>query len=525
MTGPAFFEDWNRPLSEPVTVTLQKSAQRVGRMTVIGGTWTIGARLISRLFDLGTMVVLAHILHPKDFGLVAIAMTVIYVVEAALEMPVSQALVRLTDPSDRHYDTAFTLGVLRGVALTSLVCLISWPFAMFYGDRHLLLLVCVLSLAPAARGLVSPRLADFSRNLDFSPDFRMEFAGKVAAFTAAITIAITTRSYWAIAVGTLTAPVVSTIASYFVAPYRPGFSLAELASFSGFLGWITAAQVVSSLNWQADRLLLGKLISSSELGLFTAANDAANIPLLALLGPLLRPLLSAFSMLREDPGRLASSYQISACAVVTVGLPVLIGESLIAGPAVRLMFGEHWLAATPLLRWLAVSLVPTLFAVPLGPLVMALGKTQIFLRRNLMEISIKLPLVLLGALSFGFMGVVAARGISETATLCYCMIVVRRLTGLSIKRQILGPWRSIASAALMAAVVSVAMPLFIRSNATVPLAIGSILVMVLGAVSYCMALYGLWVASNKPSGLESMIFEQMSEFLNRSRHKAAPEMS
>ena len=159
----------------------------------------VGARLVSRVIDLATMLILAHILLPKDFGLVAIAMSVIYIIEAALELPVSQALVRLQAIEPAHYDTAFTLSLLRGLALGLIVCAVSWPFAKFYSDLRLLPLVCLLSIAPAARGLVSPRLADFSRDLDFSPDFTMEIFGKVAACLIAIIFGLTTRSYWAIA--------------------------------------------------------------------------------------------------------------------------------------------------------------------------------------------------------------------------------------------------------------------------------------------------------------------------------------
>ena len=496
----------------------------VGRKTAKSGTWTIGARLASRVIDLATMLVLAHVLHPRDFGLVAIAMTVIFIVEAALELPVSQALVRLPVIEPSHYDTAFTLSLLRGLALSTIVCLVAWPFAHYYTDARLLPLVCVLSLAPAARGLVSPRLADFSKRLDFSPDFRMEFLGKLFAFVLAVVLAIVTRSYWAIAVGTIAAPIASTITSYILAPYRPRLSLAQMPAFSGFLGWITAAQVVGALNWQADRLLLGKLTSKSELGLFTTANDTANIPIAALFGPLLRPLLSAFSLLREDPARLAASYQNSACAMVTIGLPILIGESLLADAAVRLMFGPNWAGSAPLLRWLAVSLIPTLFAIPLGPLVMAFGKTQIFLRRNLFEISIKLPLVVIGAIQYHFMGVVIARCISETATVCYCMIVVRSLIGLSIREQLIGPWRSVVSVGAMAGVILLVRPLLTSAPVGFALALGTIATVALGAVVYFGVLWLLWRAAGEPGGLESMIMGKVSDLLKRQSRSEAPSL-
>jgi O-antigen/teichoic acid export membrane protein len=497
----------------------------LGRRTAVGGTWMVGARLVSRVIDLATMLVLAHILLPKDFGLVAIAMSVIYIIEAALELPVSQALVRLRVIEPAHYDTAFTLSLLRGLALGFIVCAVSWPFAKFYADSRLFPLVCLLSIAPAARGLVSPRLADFSKNLDFSPDFTMEIFAKVTAFLIAITLGLTTRSYWAIAAGTVVAPVAGTATSYVLAPYRPRLNLSALPAFSGFLGWITAAQVVSAFNWQTDRLMLGKLMSKANLGLFTAANDFATVPVMALLGPILRPLLSAFSLVKEEPGRLIQSYQRSATAMVTIGLPILVGESLLAHPVVRLMFGQQWLGSAPLLRWLAISLVPMLFAMPLGPLVMSFDRTHIFFKRNLFEVCVKVPLVVIGAIKYGFMGVIVARCVSESMTVFFCMTVVRGLIGLPIHRQLLGPWRSIVSVAAMALVVGLVSPTLTAADAVAPLAAGLLLASVLGAATYCVVLGSLWAASGSPAGVEAMIAVELTNLMRRGRRLAAQGLS
>lgn len=496
----------------------------VGHKTAAGGTWAVGARLISRVIDLGTVLVLAHILRPKDFGLVAIAMTVIYIVESALDLPVSQALVRLPQIKSSHYDTAFTLSLLRGVALSLIVCSTSWPFAHFYTDTRLIPLVCILSLAPAARGLVSPRMTDYVKNLDFSREFAIEFVGKIAACSCGVGVAVFTKSYWAIAVGTVVAPVVGTITSYIIAPYRPRLTLAEMPSFSGFLGWFTAAQVVTAVNWHADRLLLGKLTSRAELGLFTTSNDVANIPILTFFGPILRPLLSAFAMLKEDSLRLAKSYQKSACGMVTLGLPILVGESLIAEPAVRLMFGEKWIGAAPLLRWLALSLIPALFAIPFGPLVMSFDRTQIFLKRNLFEICIKLPLVIVGALKYGFLGVICARFISETAAAFFCMRIVRQLIGLSIYEQLIDNWRSVCSALAMAAVVSICMPHLVVTGTNFQFAAGTILTILIGAATYCGVLLGLWRSAGSPSGVEALVVTRFFSLIKRVRSSEPAEV-
>lgn len=490
--------------------------QQVGHQTAVSGTWMVGARIISRLVDLGTMSVLARVLRPQDFGVVAIAMTIIYILETCLEMPVSQALVRLENLTRAHYDTAFTLSALRGLVLTVVVCGLSVPFSLVYGDPRIRPLVCLLGLAPAARGLVSPCMTAFVRSLNFSREFSIELIGKVLAFGASISIALIFHNYWAIAVGTIVAPAASTLASYVLAPYRPRFSLAELRSFTGFLGWITVAQFISAVNWQSDRLLLGKLTSQSQLGLFTAANDVSNVPLMTLMGPSLRPLLSAFSLIRHNSERLRKSYQSSSTAMVTMGLPILVGQSLIAEEVVRLMFGPRWGGAVPMLRWLAVSLIPSLFAMPFGPLVMSLNRTETFVKRNTLEIVVKLPLVIVGALEYRFMGVIFARVISEVVTVAFCMVLVRKLIQLPIMEQLIAPWRAIASCVAMGAAVEFVKFRLISFQGSTAVFESTVLLVLTGAVVYASVLLLLWVVSGCPAGIEAMVMTKTANLFRRS---------
>ncbi|OYV32903.1 MAG: hypothetical protein B7Z80_25595, partial [Rhodospirillales bacterium 20-64-7] len=82
---------------------------QLGRKTALGSMLLVGARFVSRVFDLVTMLVLARLLEPSDFGLVAIAGSVVAIADATLDLPINQALIRLTHITDAHYDTAFTL--------------------------------------------------------------------------------------------------------------------------------------------------------------------------------------------------------------------------------------------------------------------------------------------------------------------------------------------------------------------------------------------------------------------------------
>ena len=162
----------------------------------------IVSRLIARCMDFATLLVLGRLLSPADFGLVAIAMSVMMIVEAVSELPVGQALVRLPVLTNPHYDTAFTLFLLRGVGLALILIGLSWPLAQIYGDDRLIGLICALGIAPAARSLGSIRTIDFAKKLDFRPNLICDFVGKSSALAISVSLAWGTGSYWSIAAGT-----------------------------------------------------------------------------------------------------------------------------------------------------------------------------------------------------------------------------------------------------------------------------------------------------------------------------------
>jgi O-antigen/teichoic acid export membrane protein len=481
------------------------SPHKVSGRTAAGATVLIASKLVARCLDLATIVVLGRLLSPADFGLVAIAMSIVMVVEAILELPVGQAVVRLSVVTKAHYDTAFTISSLRGAVVALILFSLSWPLAQIYGDDRLIGLVCALAISPAARSVLSAGLIERSKNLDFKAFVLCEFAGKCASFVVSVGLAWGTRSYWAIAAGTIAFPIVLDIVSYVVAPYRPKFTLREWHEFAGFIGWSTASQAVNAFNWQMDQLILGRLISRPELGRFSMATNLAILPTQAIVFQVLNPLMIAFSLIRNDSRRLAAAYRNSAATVVAVGLPMMVGMSLIAEPMIRLILGGQWLEATPILRLLALAMVPSLFTAPLAPLSMTLGKTSIFLRLSLIEFAVRLPIVLIGALYYGIAGVLAARLITAILVAGCSMFAVRELIGLPIRTQVFGPWRSMLSCVFMALAV---MPFHDwLSGITVygPLAFGLAVVVSVAALVYASSIFVLWRLAGCPDGFESKV--------------------
>src|ERR1700691_4013742 len=109
----------------------------------------IATRLLTRFGDLITLLVLANDLSPADFGLVALATSLIFITESIFELPLVEAVLRVDVLERSHIDTAFTIGLIRGLGVMMILCLLAWPFGYFYHDLRLVPLVAVLSLSPA----------------------------------------------------------------------------------------------------------------------------------------------------------------------------------------------------------------------------------------------------------------------------------------------------------------------------------------------------------------------------------------
>ncbi|MBB2206007.1 lipopolysaccharide biosynthesis protein [Gluconacetobacter takamatsuzukensis] len=486
----------------------------IGARTATGAALMVAARLMTRFIDLGSMLVLTRILVPADFGLVAIAGSLCALMEAILELQINQALLRLPAVARLHYDTAFTIGLIRGVVLMAILVASAFPVARFYHDARLFPLVCFLGLSPFMRGIMSPRMVAFQKQLSFGRDFAIELCGKGISFVFGTGMALLTHSYWAIALNTVMYSGAMMVQSYCFAPYRPRLSLREIHVFAGFTGWMTMAQIVSALNWQFERLLLGKVMSRSALGMFSTAIDITNIPFLALFTPMARPLLAAFSHLGEDRERLAASYQKASVAMATVGLPLLIGESLVADSTVRVVVGPAWAGAVPMVRWLALSLTPAVFTLATWPLLLAFGRTKTLLKRNLLEFGVKFPLAIAGVLYAGFSGVIAARFASELASDIFGLFLVRGLTGLGVWEQVLGWKRSVGASVFMVLAVEGLKWLLPPVDTLAHAAVDLLACGACGAVAYTVGLCGLWVVSGRPDGIETMVFDRARRTLS-----------
>lgn len=469
-------------------------APSIGKRTAQGAGWLIASRLMTRGVDFITLTMLSRALLPQDFGLVAIAMALVQLVEAVLEMPITQVLVRAHSVDRAMENTTFTLGLIRALVLAGVLGALAWPAAALYHDARLGPLLLFLALAPVLRGLQSPAMAHYARAMNFRPDLWVEVGGKIGAFGAALAMVLATRSYWAIAAGTVAGPAVMLVLSYALAPMRPRLTLACWQLFGGFIGATTAAQVLSAVNWQIDRLLLSRFVAPARLGAFTMASDLASLPFQALVTPMLRPLISGFSIIHREQGDLARRFMQGCAVALALTLPFALGLGLLADPVVRLVLGPQWAMAAPWLQWLAPLMVLALFQTPFSALAMATGRNTLFWRINLVELTVKLPVMVVLIGRYGVAGALVARVVTAVVMMLVYGGLIHRLLGLGAGAMIraLGP--VLGAGAVMAAVVAGLAP-HVAGLGGLRLALALSGVVVAGAASYGGA---LWLSGFAP---------------------------
>lgn len=486
----------------------------VGSRATFGTGLLIASKVLSRCVDIVTFAVLARLLVPADFGLVAIAMSVIAILDAVLELPIPLALMALSERTKAHFDTAFTLQLARGAILSTILLLAAWPIASFYRDDRLVMLLCVLALAPVSSGLISPRMTEYAVKLDFRQTFVQEVLSKLVALTVAVGAAMWGAGYWAIALGTLATPLTWVVISYVFAPYRPTLTLVEWSVFAKYLRWTTLTQLVIATNSQMDQLLLGRFISRPELGAFSVALNLCAMPNQIFISQTAKPLLVGFSLIRDDRPRLIHAYLKSQNSIVAASLPMLVGMCITAEPLIRVFLGDQWSTAAPFLQWLSLSAIPYLFVGPLSPLVIALNRPSIFFRIAAIEFSFKLPLLLVGLWLYGIPGVLAVRLATALITMVSSMLAAKALIGLSISKQLLFPWRPVVSACVMALALLLIGGMTSVGHDHAHLVLRLFWLCVSGAIVYGCTLFLLWFCSGRPEGIEAKAMGLLNKVLH-----------
>lgn len=480
-----------------------------------GVFWIAITRAIGNLVTFLSMLFLARFLAPADFGLVAIASTISVIVLAVTELSLASALVYQKNASDEHFHTAFSLNLLRGLVLAVIILALAWPIAIFYGDERLANLMAALSLSALIGGTINPKLIVFSRDLIFWQEFVLGVSQKVIGFAASAVVALEFRSYWAIVVGTLAAQLAGILLSYLVIAYRPRICFTRMRELLSFSVWLTLGQAINTLNWKFDHLIIGYFLGTTTLGYYAVGENLALLPTREATMPLSQALFPGFAKLNQDIDRLRNAFQRAQALLCTLALPLGCGFALIARPLVELTMGQKWTDAVIIIQLLSGIFAFQTMIYALQPLGMAMGQTKGLLQRDVWNVAVRIPLILVGLLTNGLIGIIWARCVSGLIGIGISMAMVRKLIDVPILTQLAVNARPVISVSAMAAGAYLVGQWCGNDTEPSALICKVASVTLSGAVIYVTVLYTLWLLAGRPPGPEREAIELISKISAR----------
>lgn len=470
------------------------------RYGVIRGAVSLGsARVIMSLLNMAGIVILARILAPEDFGIIAIAMAVVTVIVAVTESALQQSLVQCEEPTRDYIDTVWTMSCIRAGLIFTLIALAAWPLSIAYGDERLFAVLIVAGVTGAFMEFYNPLLTLATREMRFGPFAAFQIGQKIVGLGLAIVLALALGNFWGIILGNAIGAIVASLASYIIVPYLPAFTLSRMREIWGFSGWISLSQLCETINWRFDQLAIGFAITPTELGFYSVADSVAVIPSREVSIPLRNALFPGFTQIAGQPQKLRGAFLEAQSGVALVAAPSAIGLALLADPVVNLLLSDRWAAIVPLLQLLAISYALDTFIAVVRPLGMAMGKTKILFLRQLVVLIVRIPLILGGLALGGVVGAAAGRALSSLVNCLISFMLAKRLVTVGIWEQFRAHGMTIMCLLAMSATVS-------ASQAALPLAFADrpllqlILLVPVGALTYIGVALALWHLSGRRAG-------------------------
>lgn len=352
------------------------------RRTIHGGFWIFSLRIGEQLFNIIRLIILARILLPHDFGLMGIALLTMAFLETFSQTGFEQALIQKKENVESYLNAAWTILVLRGVVLFTILYLIAPYAASFFETPEAKLLIQVIGLAILLKALTNIGIVYFKRELEFNKQFIYQFSGTVADFVTAITAAVILRSVWALILGLVAGQFVRFLMSYLLHSYRPRLSmdLGKMNELFGFGRWILGSSILMFFLMQGDAAFVGKLLGATALGFYQMAYRIANLTATEIGHVINQVTFPAYAKLQDNIPRLREAYLKTLQLALLVTVPLAGGIFVLAPDFTKIFLGEKWMPIARAMQVLALYGTMRAIGATAGALFLSLGRPGILTR-------------------------------------------------------------------------------------------------------------------------------------------------
>ncbi|HEU4622581.1 MAG TPA: lipopolysaccharide biosynthesis protein [Burkholderiaceae bacterium] len=491
----------------------------VGAKIASGAALMLLLKMLERMIGVASMFVLARLLAPADFGLVAIATSVYALLELLGAFGLDVVLIRARDPDREMYDTAWTINLLFYL-LCGFALVAGAPFAAHYfSEPRLVLVMQLLALAAAFQGIENIGIVAFRKDLNFGKDFTLTIAKRLITTVTVIVLAYTLRSYLALAIGIVLGRALGAALSYAMHPFRPRLTLSRWREMLGVSGWLLANNYLSFAIDHGPRIALGKLVGPAAVGVYTLAHEITTMVINEFVAAINRAALPGYAHVSGNAEALRREVTNVLAAIGLIVFPAAVGLACVADIALPVLLGEKWAGAAPLLQVLAFAGMLRALQSNIGAAYLVRGKPQRI--TTLLGIQVAVLALAFGVLfkEHGAMAVAIGHVSAAAILLPLNFVIVRSEIGFTTRMAAV----ALARPALAALVMGIALRVVVPQT---PLNRGGtwttlLIEIVVGALCYFASVAALWWMAGKPEGPERMVLLRVRAMLNRLRRHAS----
>ncbi len=429
-----------------------RSQEHLGVRARRAAVWALLDKGVSRTLTMVVFLILARLLTPRDFGLVALALVVRSFLAVFIDQGFTAAIVQRPDLPRRTLDTAFWTAIATGSFLALLMFAFApWIAGEILGDDAVAPLVRVLAFSLLLTALSSTQSALLARQLAYRELAVRHVVAQLLAGAVAIVAAFLGAGAWALVIQTIVQGAVGAIILWHLSSWRPAFrfhmpSFRLLALFGVSMVGIDILFVVQQ---QADNFLVGRSLGVAALGIYALAFRFYFVVVDITMSSISGVALSTFARVQHDPETAGRMYVTGSRLTTLVALPFFVGMAMVAPQLIPVLVGDGWAPAAPVLRALCASGLILCLSYLDRNLMVALGRPRLALLVTAVGVGLRVVGYLIGV-QFGVVGV--ALGLSVTSILFWPvrLLILRGLTGFSLVRYA----RRLAPAMLAAAVMA-----------------------------------------------------------------------
>ena len=476
-----------------------------------GAIWMVLFKLVERGLGLISTLILARLLGPADFGIIAMAISFIAMAELLTAFGFDIAIIQAPQATVEHYNTAWTCNVLLNVGVTLLMLSLALPIAHFYNKPEVAWVVCILAFGPLIAGAENIGVVAFRKELDFKREFKFQVTRKLIGFLVVVPLALWLRSYWALVAGMLVSKTAGTAMSYLMHPFRPRFAMSKFRELFRFSRWLLFNNLVGFFKERSSDFFIGRLFGPASLGAYNVAYELAHLPTTEIGAPINRALLPGFAKMGAGE-EVSGAYASAVGVLATLALPAAAVIFVVAPFLVPVLLGSKWLSAAPVMEILAFNGALMLFHASIGAVLMGRGFSKQITVANASYLVVLLALLFLFSTQFGVVGAAYAALLTTVSCTPIYLYQIHRCLGIRPAVFLKAVARPLTAALLTAALLRWALPNHDPTMSLLVAASWLVAGMAAGVLIYAMLALLLWTLAGRPDGAERSVLDRLRAF-------------